>query len=83
MACATMKIPGGGFAIVCGLPKPKRCVYCGRPSTKLCDYPLEGQKKGKTCDRPMCDKCATHVEPDTDYCWPHAQKVKAAAPEGE
>lgn len=21
-----------------------------------------------TCDRPMCDECANHIEPDTDYC---------------
>lgn len=77
MACGTVKLPGGAFAIVCGLPKPKPCIYCGRPHTKLCDFPLEAQKKGKTCDRPMCDRCTTHIDPDTDYCGPHARIMKA------
>ena len=52
--------------------RTKPCKYCGRPSNKLCDYPLSGIKGGDTCDTPMCEHCATHVPPDTDYCKPHA-----------
>lgn len=52
-----------------------RCKYCGFPGNKLCDYPLSGIKGGKTCDAPMCEKCATHVPPDSDYCKPHAAMI--------
>lgn len=76
MVCKTMNLPGGGFAIVCGLPKPKACIHCGKPSSKLCDFPLTGAKVGSTCDRPLCIRCATHVDPDTDYCQQHARIVK-------
>ena len=76
-----VKLPGGGYAIVCTRGGQKRCV-CGRPSEKLCDFPLTGAKYGKTCDRPLCRFCAVHSEPDTDYCQPHAtllEKRKAEA----
>lgn len=61
--------------------RAKPCKYCGRPHTKLCDYPLRGAKAGKTCDIPMCDRCATHVEPDTDYCRAHAEEESLLATE--
>lgn len=35
-----------------------RCV-CDRRASKLCDFPLKGKKQGKTCDRPLCQRCAT------------------------
>jgi hypothetical protein len=57
--------------------RAKPCRQCGRPSTKLCDYPLRGAKAGKTCDVPMCSRCATTVGrsgSDTiDYCRVHAE----------
>lgn len=28
-----------------------------------------------TCDRPMCDTCANHTEPDTDYCDFHNTEI--------
>lgn len=77
--CRHVEIPGGGFAIVCGERKPRRCA-CGATSSKLCDYPLgDGAAGSKTCDAPICATCATHVEPDTDYCRVHAQLVRGAA----
>lgn len=66
--------------------KPKLCYICGKPSTKLCDFRDGGIRTGKddygrtkkhpytsldTCDKPMCDDCTNHIEPDTDYCADH------------
>lgn len=56
-----------------------RCAVCGAPSTKLCDQPLTGPKAGKTCDRPLCARCAVHVGPDRDLCPAHARLEKGAA----
>lgn len=79
MACRDIQLPGGGTAIVCGpRTRTKTCVVCGRrQSSKLCDFPLRGAKAGKTCDRPLCERCAVHSEPDTDYCPTHAHMVEA------
>lgn len=41
MACAVVNLSGGGTAIVCGLPKAKRCKFCGEPGETLCDWPVE------------------------------------------
>ncbi len=74
MPCRATSLPGGGYAIVCTRGKrPIMCSICGRPGNKLCDFPLTGEKAGKTCDRPLCAKCAVHVEPNTDFCRTHAQ----------
>ena len=83
MPCRHIDLGNGSFAIVCSRGQnAKPCKYCGAPHTKLCDFPLTGPKAGKTCDIPMCGKCATHVSLDTDYCRPHAaimaQKTGAA-----
>ena len=76
-----------------GKPKPPPCYKCGKPSTKLCDHramePIYGTLNGRrilkkwvprlnTCDRPMCDACANHVEPDTDYCDFHNTEIARA-----
>jgi len=62
----------GMRGIVCyrgSAPRPKRCTYCGAPATCLCDHP-----KGKgTCDRRMCDACATEVDSDLHQCRDHCQ----------
>ena len=74
-----------------GRPKPPPCYKCGRPSTCLCDHrAMEahystddyGHKLKKiwvpdlnTCDRPMCADCATHIDPDTDYCEFHSDEI--------
>lgn len=77
MAC--IPLPGGGF--ICGVrrPKEKPCSACGAPSTRLCDFPLKGKLTGKTCSKPICDRCAAAFGDDVDYCPPHARLAAAAA----
>lgn len=63
-------------AIVCtGGARRKRCK-CGRPSTKLCDFKLTGAKASKTCDAPLCPRCATSIGPDRDLCPAHARLAR-------
>ncbi len=84
--CDKIPMPGGGFAIICRGHKQrtKVCAVCGKGrGVKLCDYPTGGKKLyagGKnTCDRPLCDNCAVHKDPDQDFCPYHA---KMLSPEG-
>jgi len=73
-----------------------KCFHCGKPATKLCDFtigyaikeyenghPCVDIHKRFTCDRPLCDDCATNEGmiffsgamggPDTiDHCKEHA-----------
>lgn len=64
----TMKDGAVVTGFICTSGSGKRCAICGRPSTKLCD----GLKRdGKTCDLPLCRRCAVHVDPDKDYCAAH------------
>lgn len=78
MPCRTIDLGNGAYAIACTRGRnPKPCCSCGRPSSKLCDFPLKGNTTGQTCDRPICEKCAKHVPPDTDYCPTHAQMQEA------
>jgi hypothetical protein len=58
----------------------KPCKSCGRRSTKLCDYKLSGSKSGKTCDVPICDRCATSVGKNLDLCPVHARMQKENTP---
>ena len=65
MACRTIPLPGGGYAIVCGprVRRPlRRCVVCNVPETmaslRLCDGPREGGPPGQLCDAPACVDCA-------------------------
>ena len=55
----------------------KACSSCGNPrATQLCDYKLAN---GKTCDRPLCLRCAVMQKPvwgqkdRVDYCPAHAR----------
>jgi hypothetical protein len=74
MPCNMIDFGDGTTAIVCTRGRrQKPCRWCGRPHTKLCDFPLSGAKAGKTCDAPMCDRCATSVGPNLDYCPPHTR----------
>ena len=54
------------------------CSVCKMPSSILCDYELTGTKAGKTCDRPLCKRCAVHVGPNRDLCPAHARAEQAA-----
>lgn len=64
---------GGGF--ICGPRGRKtRCKgspSCARLSSLLCDFPLDGKKKGKTCDIPLCATCARTMAADLHYCPVH------------
>jgi len=68
----------------------ERCQFCGkREATKLCDkvigetraIDMEGPgviSSGlMTCDKKICDKCATHID-GADYCPECVQKIKKA-----
>lgn len=79
MPCEAVKLPGGGYAMINRPNRPARpCSVCKRKvrEAKLCDFPVG---KGKTCDAALCEACATHKEPDTDYCPTHARML---TPEG-
>lgn len=79
MHCRTMNTTQG-MAIACGSkPKKKSCYNCGGESYFLCDYVVPIKNAGgvdvpamKTCDKPMCLKCATRVGFNKDYCKEHA-----------
>lgn len=74
MQCRSIKLPGGGTAIVCGrFPRAKPCSVCRvHVGNKLCDGRIPGCPR--TCDAPLCACCAvTRPNPkkpgDTlDYC---------------
>lgn len=67
-------------AIVCSRGRqPRKLCSCGRKATLLCDWPLAGPKASKTCDRPICARCAAHVGPDRDYCQAHARMNEEAS----
>lgn len=65
LACRAPRLPGDD---------PVFGEACGRMSSKLCDGPAGKDLAGKalTCDMPLCEKHATHVEgQDLDYCPRH------------
>lgn len=62
--------------VICG-PRPRPnspCQFCKtKPHTKLCDFPLAKiryprKSKSKTCDKKLCDDCATPAGDNLDYC---------------
>ena len=69
MACERVQLEGGGVAIVCGrFPRvrPRKCRGCGQKTADLlCDGPKPG---GRTCDAPVCAKCAKTIGPDRHLC---------------
>jgi len=84
MPCRTVHLPGG-MAITCSRERTKPCHHCGRGATALCDFPLSGEKEGKTCDRPMCARHAhrqgvhtsgPHKGDSIDYCLTHHELAK-------
>ncbi len=81
MPCNVYRSDDGEItAIVCSRGRQSRKLCsCGRPATLLCDWPLAGPKAGKTCDRPICTRCASHVGPDRDYCQAHARLHQEAS----
>jgi hypothetical protein len=66
---------------ICGRRRVAPCMTegCGKPHTSLCDYPLTGSLKGKTCDRKMCDGCRVKQPgKNRDYCRAHHEIAKRA-----
>lgn len=62
----------------------ERCWFCRkRKATLLCDFVVgwvvtskDFRKTSQTCDRQMCEKCATHLGGDTHFCPIHAKEAK-------
>jgi hypothetical protein len=74
-----------GFSCTFGRSSKKCSVPgCDGSMTKmiiLCDFPLTGTMKGKTCSKPLCSRHATHVGPNRDYCPTHAKTQGSQEPE--
>jgi hypothetical protein len=68
-------------AIACGSCLRRACSTpgCSNEATLLCDFMLPN---GKTCDRPICPRCAGRIGPNRDYCGPHARTTTIAKKEG-
>jgi hypothetical protein len=61
------------------------CEVCNKQEhTRLCDYEVRSgivtsvdfQELTETCDKKMCDECATSLWPNCDVCPEHAEHVK-------
>jgi hypothetical protein len=69
MPCAALKLEDGRTAILCSRGKrTRKCHCCGAPAARLCDFEL---RRGKSCDKPLCDACAVPAGDDRDYCPDH------------
>lgn len=79
MGCRTIMV-GETHVIVCSRGNGARCdaAGCTAESVALCDYPLHGEKTGKTCDRRMCKRHRNPVagKSDVDYCGVHFRLEK-------
>lgn len=70
MKCTPITLPNGVTGIACRSRQPtKRCKKCGAVSTILCDF--KPTPESKTCDKPLCRRCAVNVGPDLDHCPDH------------
>ncbi len=79
MPCTPVKLPDGGFAILCSRGQTrKRCNYCDGIADRLCDYPVLRNGKRSTCDAPLCSRCTTRIAGDGDLCRAHAPLWDAA-----
>jgi hypothetical protein len=68
MPCESVRLPGGGYAMLCKRGgKGKPCSWCARPHTLLCDYPVS---PGRTCSARLCEHHATK-RGGGDLCPPH------------
>jgi hypothetical protein len=75
MPCTPFRDAAGNIVgIACSrgrLAAPCQEPGCTSPHVALCDYPLEGAAKGRTCDRRMCVRHRHRVGPNRDYCSTH------------
>lgn len=71
-----------GSGILCSRGRRRRflpCAVCGRPSSRQCDGPRPGVTR-PTCNRYLCDHCATSVGAELDLC-PDCVRTKNRQPE--
>jgi hypothetical protein len=75
MTCETVKLPGGGAAIVCSRSRkrPYRCGFCTLAGGLQCDWKLGATK---TCDALICPEHALEVAPDKHLCPVHQEDYK-------
>ena len=71
MACEPITFLDGASGLLCSRSKHPgsrtRCCACGAMgSPVLCDGSTAAP--GKTCDAPLCRRCAEHIGPDRDLC---------------
>lgn len=80
MGCDRIDLGNGTTAIVCsrGRRRTPKCQEpgCAWAGERQCDYPLRGEKAGKTCDRYLCRRHAQRVGPNKDYCPAHAKEPR-------
>jgi DNA polymerase-3 subunit epsilon len=81
MPCQPINLGNGAFALVCGKTRRKLCVYCRKPSTRLCDGASPLGSGRMTCDKALCDECATQAGKGTDLCREHAAELERAMDE--
>jgi RNA polymerase subunit RPABC4/transcription elongation factor Spt4 len=56
-------------AFIWGGKKVRLCPFCHNEyAARLCDF---RKPTGSVCNNAMCEKCATRVGPDQDYCPTH------------
>lgn len=77
MTCTPFTLPGGGSGFICSRGPRPRCA-CGTVATLQCDAP--SKRRSGTCDKHLCEACATEVGPDKHLCSTHAQAVEQHAP---
>lgn len=68
MTCIFGENPDGTRWVACSRGSRATCKWCGREADLLCDHSVND----KTCDAPVCSRCATHVGA-LDYCPPHGR----------
>lgn len=78
MPCTPFTL-NGARGILCTRTRRPRCA-CGQPATLQCDAPTK--RRSGTCDRHLCERCATEVGPDKHLCSTHAQAVEQSEPAG-
>jgi hypothetical protein len=97
MGCTEIRTKTGVVFSVCGrgrgIARTRTCSSCYAPFARfLCDFPLAGRKRGKTCDRALCEKCrrpqptppppGTDIEEQSfDFCPTHDELARGARAE--
>ena len=67
MPCTPFRTENGATGFACG-PRQRCKCELRRPMKYLCDWKVGD---GKTCDRPLCDRCTSKPAPDKDLCPAH------------